>query len=107
MDSGVYLRPYTLAEGRLELGEGLRLLVMPSYRGQGRDGKPIVDERATLVVVDAARGQWPLMAKMDAKTVQSLLDAWNGTAPAVIPLLTMAATAVAAGAIAARVFKWE
>lgn len=39
--------------------------------------------------------------------VQSLLDAWNGTAPAVIPLLAMAAIAVAAGAIAARVFKWE
>jgi ABC-2 type transport system permease protein len=39
--------------------------------------------------------------------VQSLLDAWTGTAPAVIPLVAMAATALAAGAVAARVFKWE
>ena len=39
--------------------------------------------------------------------VQSLLDSWNGTAPAVVPLLVMAATAVAAAAVAARIFKWE
>lgn len=39
--------------------------------------------------------------------VQSLLDAWTGTAPAVAPLLVMAATAVVAGAVAARIFKWE
>jgi ABC-2 type transport system permease protein len=39
--------------------------------------------------------------------VQSLLDAWTGTAPAVIPLVVMAATAIAAGAVAARIFKWE
>ncbi len=39
--------------------------------------------------------------------VQSLLDAWTGTAPAVIPLVVMAATAVVAGALAARIFKWE
>jgi ABC-2 type transport system permease protein len=39
--------------------------------------------------------------------VQSLLDSWNGTAPEALPLLVMAATAVAAGAVAARIFKWE
>jgi ABC-2 type transport system permease protein len=39
--------------------------------------------------------------------VQSLLDAWSGTAPAVVPLVVMAATAIAAGALAARIFKWE
>jgi ABC-2 type transport system permease protein len=39
--------------------------------------------------------------------VQSLLDGWNGTAPQVLPLLVMAATAVAAGAVSARIFKWE
>jgi ABC-2 type transport system permease protein len=39
--------------------------------------------------------------------VQSLLDAWTGTAPETVPLLVMAATAVAAGAVAARIFKWE
>jgi ABC-2 type transport system permease protein len=39
--------------------------------------------------------------------VQSLLDGWNGTAPEVLPLLVMAVTAVAAGALSARIFKWE
>lgn len=39
--------------------------------------------------------------------VQSLLDGWNGTAPEALPLLVMAATAVAAGALSARIFKWE
>ena len=39
--------------------------------------------------------------------VQSLLDAWTGTAPAAAPLAVMAATAIAAGALAARIFKWE
>jgi ABC-2 type transport system permease protein len=39
--------------------------------------------------------------------VQALLDSWNGTAPAVVPLLVMAATAVAVGALSARIFKWE
>ncbi|MDN3239569.1 ABC transporter permease [Glycomyces tritici] len=39
--------------------------------------------------------------------VQSLLDAWTGTAPAVIPLVAMAATTIAAGAVAAPIFKWE
>jgi ABC-2 type transport system permease protein len=39
--------------------------------------------------------------------VQSLLDAWTGTAPAVLPLVVMAATAIVAGTVAARIFKWE
>jgi ABC-2 type transport system permease protein len=39
--------------------------------------------------------------------VQSLLDSWNGTAPEALPLLVMAATAVVAGALSARIFKWE
>ncbi|MEU6250346.1 ABC transporter permease [Glycomyces sp. NPDC047010] len=39
--------------------------------------------------------------------VQSLLDTWNGDAPDGVQLLVMAAVAVAAGAAAARMFKWE
>jgi ABC-2 type transport system permease protein len=39
--------------------------------------------------------------------VQSLLDSWNGTAPAVGPLLIMSVTALVFGAVSARVFKWE
>lgn len=39
--------------------------------------------------------------------VQSLLDAWNGTAPAAGPLLIMGGTALLFGAVSAKVFKWE
>ncbi|GAA1665716.1 ABC transporter permease [Glycomyces endophyticus] len=39
--------------------------------------------------------------------VQSLLDTWNGDAPDAVQLLVLAAVAVAAGAGAARIFKWE
>jgi ABC-2 type transport system permease protein len=39
--------------------------------------------------------------------VQSLLDAWSGTPPEVLPLLAMAATTVIAGSVAARSFRWE
>ncbi|RRS00511.1 ABC transporter permease [Glycomyces terrestris] len=39
--------------------------------------------------------------------VQTLLDSWNGETPAALPLLVMAATALAAGTASARIFKWE
>jgi ABC-2 type transport system permease protein len=39
--------------------------------------------------------------------VQTLLDSWNGAAPSAAQLLAMAATAVVAGAVSARMFKWE
>ncbi|SDE33763.1 ABC transporter permease [Glycomyces harbinensis] len=39
--------------------------------------------------------------------VQTLLDSWNGEAPAAAQLLAMGATAVVAGVLAARMFKWE
>jgi hypothetical protein len=73
MDAGAYLIRYALRDGKLELSEGLELQVMPRYVGRGEGGKRIVDERVTLVVVDTKRRQWPVMAKMDAKTVRSLL----------------------------------
>ena len=39
--------------------------------------------------------------------VQSLLDAWSGTTPQVLPLVVMAAITVVAGWLAARAFRWE
>lgn len=39
--------------------------------------------------------------------VQALLDAWTGTAPQPLHLLTMAVVAVVAGSLAARLFRWE
>ncbi|SBT39586.1 ABC transporter permease [Micromonospora auratinigra] len=39
--------------------------------------------------------------------VQALLDAWTGTSPRPLPLAIMAVVALAAGAAAARLFRWE
>jgi ABC-2 type transport system permease protein len=39
--------------------------------------------------------------------VQTLLDSWNGTAPSPAQLLAMGGIALAAGALSARLFKWE
>jgi len=39
--------------------------------------------------------------------VQALLDAWGGRAPALLPLGIMAVIAVAAAAMAAKLFRWE
>jgi ABC-2 type transport system permease protein len=39
--------------------------------------------------------------------VQALLDAWEGAAPSAVQLLVMGATAVVAGVLSARMFKWE
>ena len=39
--------------------------------------------------------------------IDSLLEAWNGTAPAAGPLLVMGGMALVVGAVSAKVFKWE
>lgn len=39
--------------------------------------------------------------------VQALLDAWTGTAPQPLHLVTMAVVALVAGTVAARLFRWE
>ncbi|MFD2767679.1 ABC transporter permease [Micromonospora eburnea] len=39
--------------------------------------------------------------------VEALLDAWTGTAPQPLHLLTMMVVAVVAGTVAARLFRWE
>jgi len=75
MEAGVFLGPYELAEGKLELSESLSLMVMPRYVGRGEDGKRVVDERITLVLTDAKAGQWPVMAKMDPVSARRLLSA--------------------------------
>jgi CubicO group peptidase (beta-lactamase class C family) len=72
MDAGAYLRPYTLRDGKLEINDGLQLIVMPRYVGRDENGK-VVDERVTLVLMDSKRRQWPVMAKMDARTAKTLV----------------------------------
>ena len=39
--------------------------------------------------------------------VQALLDAWSGTSPQLTQLAVMGLITVAAGAVAARRFRWE
>jgi ABC-2 type transport system permease protein len=39
--------------------------------------------------------------------VQAMLDAWSGTAPQLLPLVIMAGITLAAGAAAAKLFRWE
>ncbi|MCD0444086.1 ABC transporter permease [Glycomyces sp. A-F 0318] len=39
--------------------------------------------------------------------VQALLDTWDGAAPSAVQLLVMGATAVVAGVLAGRMFRWE
>jgi CubicO group peptidase (beta-lactamase class C family) len=74
MEAGFYLMPYVLQDGRLSLEEGLEIQILPRYSGQDENGKPIVDERITLVLVDTRRGQWPVMAKMNVRAVHNLVD---------------------------------
>ncbi len=75
MEAGTYLGPYTLQGGKLKLEDHLSINVMPSYRGVGPNRKPIIDQRVTLVVTDTDRRQWPLMAKMNPKSLRVLLEA--------------------------------
>ena len=39
--------------------------------------------------------------------VQAMVDAWSGTAPQLLPLVIMAGITLAAGAAAAKLFRWE
>jgi CubicO group peptidase (beta-lactamase class C family) len=62
-EAGVYLMPYRDRK-RIELTEDVVIDVMPRYSGRGEDGKPIVDPRITLFLMDRPRRFWPLMVKM-------------------------------------------
>jgi len=72
---GVYLGRYgDLDDGRLELTDDLELIAMPRYRGVEADGTEVVDERATVVLVDRARGGWPLMVHTGDAAAGALAD---------------------------------
>ncbi|MGE3172117.1 MAG: serine hydrolase domain-containing protein [Planctomycetota bacterium] len=74
VEAGLYLSVYPADARTLELGDGLELNVMPRYRGMGEGGKPVVDERVTFVVVDSARGIWPVMVKLGPRAAAQLLE---------------------------------
>jgi len=74
MDSGVYLYPYKVSSGKLILSGDLRLELRPGYAGTGEDGEDIIDQRLLLILNDAKRRMWPLMAHMDLKACEKLLE---------------------------------
>jgi CubicO group peptidase (beta-lactamase class C family) len=74
MHAGAYLGSYRPAGGKLELRD-LEIVLKPRYEGTDKNGRPVVDERLTLILVDTKRRQWPLMAQMAVESARSLLDA--------------------------------
>jgi CubicO group peptidase (beta-lactamase class C family) len=71
-EGGIALRPYTLQDGKLVLKRKLSLQVLPLYRGLGANNKPIVDKRATLIVVDHPGSMWPLLVKLNVAAADEL-----------------------------------
>jgi CubicO group peptidase (beta-lactamase class C family) len=64
---------YDLGDARtIDLRDDLLVEVMPAYRGIGEDGKAVVDERPTLVVIDEARSFWPVIFTMDRSIARRL-----------------------------------
>ena len=73
--AGVYLYRYEPAGGVIEAEGGLSWLVMPSYRGRGTDGEPIVEDRPTVVTVDSGVSMWTTMVMLDPEDALALADA--------------------------------
>lgn len=73
--AGVYLFRYELDQGVLEVSEGLSWSVMPEYRGQDENGRPVVDPRPTVVLMDAGASMWPVMVIMDPDEAAALREA--------------------------------
>ena len=73
-EAGIYLRPYRPVEGRFTI-PGLRVRLLPRYTGRGADGRPVEDPRIVLLLEDAASGQWPFMAKLDAGSAVAMAKA--------------------------------
>lgn len=73
-EAGLYLGPYGRVK-ELHLVEGLTLEIRPRYEGRGADGQPVVDDRPLIVLIDARRGAWPLMVKLNAAAGRRLAEA--------------------------------
>lgn len=68
--------PYVLDESkRVQFPAGLRVQVLPEYRGTDEQGRPVTDSRITLVVSDAANSFWPVIVKLATADARTLADA--------------------------------
>ena len=74
MSSGVYLVAHQDVGEQFTLEKTVRMMVLPRYRGRGEDGRTIVEERIVLVLIDDAKGSWPVMTKMDGEIAGALRD---------------------------------
>jgi len=75
VEAGMYLQPYTLDGDRLEITDGLSLMLKSKYVGRGEGGETVVDDRITFSLVDSLRRQWPVMVKMGPGTARVWRDA--------------------------------
>jgi CubicO group peptidase (beta-lactamase class C family) len=73
-EAGVFTLRLPLKDGRCEISNA-KYGLMPSYEGVDSKGNDIQDTRLTLIFIDPATGQWPLMAHMSLTAAQELIDA--------------------------------
>lgn len=74
IEAVIYTSPYKVGDdGVLALPEGMVLVrVMPRYQGGTDDGKVVVDERLTLILMDEKNHFWPAIVKMSRGAVRAL-----------------------------------
>jgi hypothetical protein len=69
----LYTKPYKPTEhGAFALPKNLKWQVMPQYVGRTEKGEQVVDDRLTLVLVDAESRFWPVIAKMSVEEAEQL-----------------------------------
>lgn len=75
LDCAMYTKPYKGTEhGAYMLPAGLEWRVMPKYVGVDKDGKRMVDDRITMVLVDGENRFWPFIAKMSVEQAEVLKE---------------------------------
>jgi hypothetical protein len=73
--------PYSPVDGVIALPADVKLTVLPRYNGTGEDGKPVVDERICVVLMDEANGFWPVILKLDRIRATEFADALDPRRP--------------------------
>ena len=75
IEAALYTRPYKVGDdGVLDLPAGVVVRVMPRYRGMTEEGKPLVDERVTMILMDEKEHFWPVIVKMTNAAAKALAE---------------------------------
>jgi len=72
VDMGLYLVNHRTAGTELSLDEGLEVKLLPRYRGVGKDGTPVVDDRICLVLMDQEHRSWPILCKLNPAAAKAM-----------------------------------